>query len=369
MYNTKTIVDYFLEDIGWRNDEGYLQDLVTSTSGMFYNDEHPMLVMENLKQISDLYDDWKFVDLVDKPKNGVYVFVREQHYITLKDTTGFTDNTNDDLDVQDATMFKKVDLFTEWIKRRTSSGIMGVIDDWMNDTQQVVSLIDSGDVFRFVEKKVTTNGGLVFKSKRQGVQNKINEISIWLETENQTFDITITDSYGDTRVQNVVYTKGKQAIEVDWDLEPLMEYVINHNATGNTITYSNAVDNKYYSVKGWDGTIETNYNYGIGLHVTTGCDLTEFIIKNARRFRRLIVMGVAIRLIKEMLYNPNMRVNRRASNIHIAELRYELEGGDLHKGLVVDYRKSMQRLKLETNGLSKDCLPCKKTGVKYGTIK
>lgn len=368
MYNTQTIIETFLPEIGWRNDSNYLEDMITSLSGLFYDEEHPMLTMENLKNISPDYDDWDFVVLSDELGAGVYLNVRNETYITLKDTTGFTDDGSTDLDSQDVTMFAKIHLFTEWLKRRTESGIINAIDDWMNSSQQVVSLIECREVYTFREAVAMDVNDIYFRTKGRGVSTVIDSVSVWYE-DNQSFNLTLEDMYGTSLVVPVVYTGGKQSFNVDWTLEENTEYYIRSSATGNAFTYDNAVVRTNYDAFGYVNDIKTDFNYGINLSVSLNCDLTSFIVANKDRFRDIIIQKVAIRLLTEMIYNASTRVNRNQSNITITELRFELDGNDGKHGLVEDYKNTLKRLKLETNGLNKSCLPCQKRGVKYESVK
>lgn len=120
-----------------------------------------------------------------------------------------------------------------------------------------------------------------------------------------------------------------------------------------------------------DGIYTLESNYGINLEVSVMCDLTDFIIDQKTLFTDLIAKQVAILMLREMAFNPNVRINRTALNASKADILYELDGDSTSmkkSGLVYQFDQSLKALDLNTRGINPVCLPCKKQGVRYKSI-
>lgn len=114
-----------------------------------------------------------------------------------------------------------------------------------------------------------------------------------------------------------------------------------------------------------------NTNYGINLEVSVSCDLTDFIIEQRHLFQDVIQKQLAVDMLKEFAYNPNVRTNRHSINASRLDILYELDGdsSSLKKtGLNYQLDLAFKALNLSTAGLDRVCLPCKNNGVKYKTV-
>jgi hypothetical protein len=116
-----------------------------------------------------------------------------------------------------------------------------------------------------------------------------------------------------------------------------------------------------------ENSYQLDNNWGLFLDYSYGCDLTKFIRDNAGSFARLIQYGVAIRLLKELLHNPQARVNRHEVNAQ--SVRWDLEGDTQGRptGLMSEYTRELKSLTLDMSGIDRQCLGCRK-GVSYGAI-
>lgn len=124
----------------------------------------------------------------------------------------------------------------------------------------------------------------------------------------------------------------------------------------------------------WD--VETNLytydtNYGLNLDVSVECDITDFIIEQRSIFKNVILLQVATDIIRELAYNPNVRVNRSSLNASRTEILYELDGDSRsvrRSGLMYQLEQAFKALDFNTRGIDRICLSCKGSGLKYRTI-
>lgn len=109
-------------------------------------------------------------------------------------------------------------------------------------------------------------------------------------------------------------------------------------------------------------------NYGINFRYTIGCDLTDFIIAQKDIFANAIQLQVAYTALKTMMNNPNVRVNRE--QVNSAALLYDLDGDSTGRasGMKVELENAYKALKIDTEGIAKVCLGCKRGGVTYGSM-
>jgi hypothetical protein len=106
-----------------------------------------------------------------------------------------------------------------------------------------------------------------------------------------------------------------------------------------------------------------NTTYGMNLDLSIGCDLSDFIISQRSIFASVLQKEVAVNVLRRMLHNPNVKVNRNQMN---AALQMDIEGNTMLKspGLVGELNKSYKALDLDTERMDSACLACKKNGIK-----
>lgn len=106
-------------------------------------------------------------------------------------------------------------------------------------------------------------------------------------------------------------------------------------------------------------------NYGLNFTYTVGCDLTDFVIRQRDVFAPVIQKQVAYDCLKTIALNPEVRVNR--NQLNAAQLLSDLDGEPgLKRGLAFDLDKAYDALDLDTSGLDPVCLGCRNRGVRYG---
>ena len=123
----------------------------------------------------------------------------------------------------------------------------------------------------------------------------------------------------------------------------------------------------------WD--IEENVytntsNYGINMVLSVGCDLTDFIIQQRGIFATVLQRQLAVDVIRTLSLNPDVRVNRHQSNASREELLYEIDGNPQGRatGLGRELKDAYEALDLDTRGIDRICLTCVPTRVKYTTV-
>ena len=124
----------------------------------------------------------------------------------------------------------------------------------------------------------------------------------------------------------------------------------------------------------WD--VSTNLytytlNWGINLQITIECDITDIIIEQRRAFQNIIGLQVGIDMLREMAYNPNFNIGRTQQNFSRQDIMYEIDGdsqGYKKSGLVYNFNKAMEAVKLDTTAMSKVCFPCNNKGIRFRTV-
>lgn len=112
-------------------------------------------------------------------------------------------------------------------------------------------------------------------------------------------------------------------------------------------------------------------NYGINLQISIECDITDIIIEQRRAFQNIIGLQVAVDMLREMAYNPNFNINRAQQNFSRLEVLYELDGDSQSykkSGLIYNFTKAMEAVKIDTSRMSKVCFPCNNKGVRFRTV-
>ena len=105
--------------------------------------------------------------------------------------------------------------------------------------------------------------------------------------------------------------------------------------------------------------------YGLNLDLSIGCDVSDFIISQRSIFASALQKEVAVSVLRRMLHNPNVNVNRNQMN---AALQMDIEGNTMFKstGLVGELNRAYKALDLDTQRMDSACLACKKNGIRIG---
>lgn len=371
MYNASSVKNEVIGLIGWRQniDSSGIQltNMITSSSGLYYNDIHPLLTIDNLISIApdfyQLYED-------ESQRNNE---------------------------------------FTAWLKEKTEAGIIKAIDSWIEKKVKVKTaknLIKRAILFNTQGANTQTIPqtnvvGLEIKPRfTRSVKVSIKKIGLHFDTA-EVVTIKLFKSGKETPEQTLSasVTEGKTLkwFIADWELQGNHTYylvydsaaitgkaindVVDYNFERNGLTVfpydSKLAVTGISTNQGIDSLFDTSKlaytissNYGLNLDIVAQCDYTDFIIEQQDLFKTVIARQVAVDLIREMAYNPNSRLNRNQANIARNEVLYEIDGDTQGRkgGLGQKLEDAIEAITFDSTGIDKDCLPCRKRAVKYRTI-
>lgn len=374
MYNAETLKSDLIGLVGWRQNDDpqgwQLDDLTTSSSGLFFNSVHPMLTIDNLIAIAPEFD---IIEANDAARDAA---------------------------------------FTKWLKEKTEDGILKAVESWFNEkaelstARNLLSRNDLFDVTGNITNLENSSGKVVGieiePARSRSLKAVIERIGVQFDT-NQTVTIKLFKSGQLIHVENedVIYT-GNGSVEwfdVNWELEGEGVYFLAYNQDdilGNAINgvYDHTFQNqgiitfptgRYYGAVAfnsssadftnlWDlsnNQYTVSTNYGLNLQMNVQCDYTTFISEQKNLFKSLIMYEVGIMLLDEILFNPNSKVNRNESNVSHARLLYSIEGdtqGINKLSVGARYNKALKAIQFDNYSIDKICLPCRERSVRYTSI-
>lgn len=421
MYDIDTIKKEFLNLVGWKQnpDPAGMQidaELLLSNSGTFFQEHHPLITHDNLVASAPLFD-----SRVHNPYNAATAYVigdividASQLYISIQDGTGQP--------TSDTAYWKKYNPYSQWVKELTEEGIMRAINDWMEakilggsaqtllsfdnlykKTYRNTETVENDDDFVFHELHLSRSGA---------IEARIPRIGITMDAAD-TFNILLFHSEQDAliRTMQINYTtpRSKQWFdlkdtttevgkELDFVIKGTGTYYLGYNQFSLSAAKAISGLNDHWAntrmvqecrnttglsfrsgkVAGpinnmWDLSFNSygRENYGMDLSISVGCDYTDFLVQNARRFRGLVARSVAVSALNKMAMNPNVRDNRNQKNIDQQYARFILHGDPESPrpgGLLHDYNKALKSLMFDDRSIDPICLPCKKTGISFQTI-
>lgn len=420
--------------VGWEQPynpaDAIRADLSTTESGLTFQGAHPLLTLDNIKNIVPeqfifIYPDW---NIATPYIAGVKVKQNNKVYIAKIANVGVEpiDATNETWDIYN--------YLSDYLERETRKGIAAVIQNFIQAKQldnETKSLLERRTFFDGAGRLAATidnrgklcgyeitpvrSMGVTTKIERIGLQmiGGIGTVKVYVFHSNQvepirTIDVEITDAKGGfkwvtvedlylpyiSESQNaggsffICYNQkdlpeGMQAINIskDWSREPCQTCNMGDLEQWRQMTkYIQispftfpAPDNFVEFPEMWEihQMIFTNtVNYGMNVEFSVGCDLTDFIISQRLIFQNVIQKQVAAILLRTIALNPDVRVNRNQSNVSRMDMLYELDGntaGERPAGLGYELKKAYEAIKMDTAGLDRICLTCNNKGVRYRT--
>ena len=370
MYNASTIKTSLITLVGWRQnydaDGTQLSELTTTDSGLYFNDEHPLLTIDNLLSIAP-----EFARVSNPTASGN---------------------------------------FTAWLKQRTEQGVIRAVQSWFNHkfpNHTAKNLLENQYLFETAvnsTEKDSAGSDLVgfefVPIRSKNTIMKIEQIGVQFDT-NGTFDIKLfnSEAVNPEQTEPVTYTGGGalQWVTVNWELNGRGAYYVAYDqssAPGQSInaardyTYhkqgiSKSPGGQYFKATAfkvdsdgstiWDQTTQSyqlDTNYGLNFRISVMCDYTSLITEQKDLFKTAISKQVAIDLLKDLAYNAAIRVNRHESNVRREDIMFDIEGDPQGRktGLKYELDQAIKNISLDTTGIDSVCLPCKRRGVKIGSI-
>lgn len=436
MIRITEIQDSLLHLIGWRQSydaaDGVISEALTqSESGLYYQDAHPLLTLQNLQCIAPDYKNVTYPAHSSEeayPK-GVVVTDSGKYYKSLKAVP-------ENIEIDNEEYWIETNPFSEWLETKTKASITKAITQYVNDkvakgTYKTLcekkTLFDgTGRIYDTIRNKQNLVGFEIIPIRAKGITTKINRIGLQF-TEPGDYTILVMHSskmepyYQETftkRTNNnmewftpsedlylpyendeidaggswyICYLQSQlpetsQAIRKsrDWSKGPCNECSRHEYETWRIWSkylevhpfYANEeivpiVDEQ---VQLWD--IEQNIydystNYGLNLDITIACDITDFIIEQRGMFTDYLSKSLAIDFLREFAYNPMVRTNRHSINASRPDILYEIDGDSSSmkkSGLSYQLSLALDALEISTQGIDRVCLPCVNHGIKYRVV-
>ena len=373
MIRIPEIVTAFQPLVGWRQSynpaEAIDAELLQSESGLFFQDAHPLVTLNNVAAIMPddfifQYQEWNKDSVFPA---GVKVRYEKKVYISLVENTNKQPDTNTDT-------WKAYNYLSDYLTQQTQSGIAQTVQTFLQikgllrETKDLLerrTFFDgAGRLTNLQQNQGKLVGFEINPVRSMGVTAKIERIGLQMTGATGTVRVYLFHSsqVNPIKVADLNFTKenggfqwftmpdwympyisegnnsggswylvynqndlpqGMQAVTAtkDWSREPCMTCNPGSVAGWRELTkylLINPFKTRAYETfeeypELWDieDNIYTNTcNYGLNVEVTVGCDLTDFIIEQRQMFATVLQRQVAANLLRTMAMNPDVRTNR-----------------------------------------------------------
>lgn len=427
MIRIADIQDKMLHLVGWKqsydlSDIMLSSNLTQTESGMYFQQIHPLLTLDNLRSIAPDFQNfnWQVYDANKAYKSGEVVRVDDSLYKAIQDVP-------EETDILDSEYWTETNPFSEWLEEKTKASIVKLVNKFINmklADKATKSLIENkilfdgtGRLTNKIENRNKLVGFEIDTVRSKGVTVKIDKIGLQM-TEPGSYTLYIFHSSNPEPIYTLTFEKTK-ANSLEW-FKPkddiLLPYESANTDAGGSwyLVYkqSELPENaqaiykdrdwstgpckacsrsEFLAYQAWSRYIEVHpfyisgdeefnpetmnftydKNYGINLEVSAYCDLTDFIIKQRAMFQDVLSKQVAIDFLREFAYNPNVRTNRHSINASKLDILVELDGDSnsmRQSGLSYELDIALKALSISTQGLDRVCLPCVNNGIKYRSI-
>lgn len=435
MVRANDIQEKLLHLIGWEqnydtSDLKISDALTVSESGLYFQQIHPLLTLQNMSCIAPDFKNITFPEYNSEKeysKDNVVDYQGTQ-YKALQKAQGKQPDIESEYWVE-------TNLFSEWLESKTKASIQKAIARYCNEKTvegtnkplcESRTLFDgTGRLVDTVKNKKNIVGFEIIPVRAKGVTTKINKICLQF-TKAGEYTLYLMHSSMDAPVKIIKLNKirdnsaewftvddlylpyqsedndaggswylcyfqselpeGSQAIRKnkDWSKEPCgscsrrellawmawSKYLEIHPFFVN----EELINTEDESLHLWD--VENNQytydnNYGLNLEVTVSCDITDFIVEQRMMFQDVIAKQVAVDMLREFAYNSSVRTNRHSINASRLDILYEVDGDSSSmkkSGLSYQLDMAFKAIKLSTSGIDRVCLPCRNNGIKYRTV-
>ena len=428
------IQEKLLHLIGWEqnydtSDLKISDALTVSESGLYFQQIHPLLTLQNMSCIAPDFKNMTFEEYnAEKAySKGNIVKYNELLYKALQNSVGKQPDIESEYWVE-------TNPFSEWLESKTKASIQKAISRYCNEkiaqgTYKTLcenrTLFDgTGRLVDVVKNKKNLVGFEIVPIRAKGVTTKINKIGLQF-TEPGEYTLYLMHSSMDAPVKIIKLNKirknsiewfslddvylpyqsddndaggswylcyfqselpeGSQAIRKnkDWSKEPCgscsrkellawqawSKYIEVHPFFVNEELVEIEEELHLWDVENNQYTYDNNY--GLNLEITISCDITDFIIEQRMLFQDIIAKQVAVDMLREFAYNANVRTNRHSINASRLDILYEVDGDSSSmkkSGLSYQLDMAFKAINISTQGIDRVCLPCKNNGIKYRTV-
>lgn len=427
MIRIADIQEKMLHLVGWKqsydlSDIMLSSNLTQTESGMYFQQIHPLLTLDNLQSIApDIQNyNWQVHDANKPYKSGEVVRVDDSLYKAIQNVPAETD-------ILDADYWIETNPFSEWLEEKTKASIVKLVNKFINTKladKATKSLIENkilfdgtGRLTNKIENRNRLVGFEIDTVRSKGVTVKIDKIGLQM-TEPGSYTLYIfhssnpepiyTLTFEKTRANSLEWFKPKEDILLPYESAntdaggswylvykqselPENAQAIYKDRDWSTGPCKACSRSEFLAYQAWSRYIEVHpfylsedeefdpetmnftydKNYGINLEVSAYCDLTDFIIKQRAMFQDVLSKQVAIDFLREFAYNPNVRTNRHSINASKLDILTELDGDAnsmRQSGLSYELDIALKALSVSTQGLDRICLPCVNNGIKYRSI-
>lgn len=434
MIRALDIQEKLLHLIGWEqnydtSDLKISDALTESESGLYFQQIHPLLTLQNMSCIAPDFKNIVFDEYGAEKQyfKGNIIKYEDLLYKALQNSTG----KQPDIEVE---YWVETNPFSEWLESKTKASIQKAIARYCNEkiaqgTYKTLcenrTLFDgTGRIVDTVKNKKNLVGFEIVPIRAKGVTTKINKIGLqFTEPGEYTLYLMHSSMYKPVKVIKLnkarknsvewfpltdVYMpyqsedndaggswylcyfqselpEGSQAIrkDKDWSKEPcgscsrgeLLAWLAwSKYMEIHPFFVNEELIDKEEELHLWDAE-KNQYtydnNYGLNLEITVSCDITDFIIDQRMLFQDVIAKQVAVDMLREFAYNANVRTNRHSINASRLDILYEVDGDSSSmkkSGLGYQLDMAFNAIKLSTEGINRVCLPCKNNGIKYRVV-
>lgn len=432
MVRANDIQEKLLHLIGWEQNydtqELKIADALTvSESGLYFQQVHPLLTLQSISSIAPdfkniVYSEYSNEKHYDK---GSIVKYDGNLYKSLQQTTGNLPTNQE--------FWSETNPLSEWLEGKTKASIQKAIVRYCNEkiakgTYRTLcenrTLFDgTGRLTDIIANKNNLVGFEIVPIRSKGVTTRINRIGIQTDGVGE---IKLFLYHSSTELPVNVITVNKTSKGFQWFVIPdlYLPYESEETESGGSwyLMYEQSKLGNMHAIRKdkdwskepcnscsrremqawmawskyleihpfkiseeslqyeedkpllWD--IENNMytydnNYGLNLDVSVNCDITDFIIEQRMLFQDVIAKQVAVDMLREFAYNPNVRTNRHSINASRVDILYEIDGDSSSmkkSGLSYQLDLSFKAIELSTEGIDRVCLPCKNNGIRYLTV-
>lgn len=434
MYRVSDLQTGLLNLVGWRQNHNVSEftigsSLLASSSGLYYQDVHPLLTLNNIKAVAPKFED---ITYPTWDSGTAYTLFDRVTYSSVNYRSKSTNTDKQpDLNPDDWEIF---DAFSEWLENKTKASIVKAVEAvWSGKIANMTAknVLEHKTLFNGTGRlsDIITNGNYmvgfeIIPIRAEGVTLKVDKIGAQFNTDEDVILYLFHSSQEDP-VKTIVLSKSK-ANSLEWvtpDEDIYLPYLSDTTDAGGSwfLVYDQraieAVSTKainktkdwskrpcgscdraeYAAYNIWSKYLEVHpvkngsafdsgnpklfdvqnnlydvyTNYGLNLQITLECDVTDLLLEQKRSLANVIGLQVAIDMLRELAYNAEANVNRNAVNAARRDILYELDGDTASfkkSGLVYRMDQAIKALSLDLNRLSRICYSCRNKGVRHRTI-
>ena len=190
MIRISEIQNAMLPLIGWRqgydaNDVTVSEALTVSESGLYYQDAHPLLTLQNLSSVAPDFKNTSYetYDSEKSYRKGEIVTSDNQLYKAVQSVLA-----EENIELTNREYWAETDVFSEWLENKTRASITKVITRYVNEkivkgTYKVLcekkTLFDgTGRIYDTIKNKQNLVGFEIVPIRAKGVTTKINRIGL-----------------------------------------------------------------------------------------------------------------------------------------------------------------------------------------------